>query len=47
MKIEIKDGYVEKPKTYGLELTFNEKIVEQFPYKEKINTMITTKDSYI
>ena len=45
--IEIKDGYVEKPKTYGLGLTFIEKIVEQFSYKEKINTMITTKNSDI
>ena len=45
--IEIKDGYVEKPKTYGLGLTFIEKIVEQFSYKEKINTMISTSNNEI
>ena len=43
-KIEIKDGYIDKPKTYGLGVKFNQKIIEQFPYKDKINTMITTND---
>ena len=46
-KIEIKEGYVEKPKTYGLGVKLNKKIIEQFPYKEKINTMITTDDNDI
>ena len=40
----IKEVYIKKPNTYGLGVIFNEKIVEQFPYKEKINTMITTND---
>ncbi|MDC0194831.1 mandelate racemase/muconate lactonizing enzyme family protein [Alphaproteobacteria bacterium] len=46
-KIEIKDGYIDKPKTYGLGVKFDYKIIEQFPYKDKINTMITTNDSDI
>ena len=32
---------------YGLGVKFDEKIIEQFPYKEKINTMISTSDTDI
>ena len=46
-KIKIQEGYIEKPKTYGLGVKFDEKIIEQFPYKEKINTMISTSDTDI
>jgi L-alanine-DL-glutamate epimerase-like enolase superfamily enzyme len=45
--IKIQEGYVEKPKTYGLGVKFDEIIIEQFPYKEKINTMISTSDTDI
>jgi L-alanine-DL-glutamate epimerase-like enolase superfamily enzyme len=46
-KIKIQEGCVEKPKTYGLGVKFDEIIIEQFPYKEKINTMISTSDKDI
>lgn len=45
--IEIKEGYIKKPETYGLGVKFDEKIIEKFPYKEKINTMIVTNDNDI
>ena len=40
--INISDGYVEPPKTYGLGIKFDENLTKEFPYKEKINTMILT-----
>ena len=43
----ITDGYVEKPKTYGLGVKITDEIIKQFPYKEKINTMISTNESDI
>ena len=45
--IEIKEGYIKKPETYGLGVKFDEKIIDKFSYKEKINTMITTNDNDI
>ena len=46
-KIKITNGYVTKPNTFGLGVKFDEAIIEKFSYKEKINTMITTKESDI
>ena len=40
--INISNGYVEPPKTYGLGIKFDEILTKEFPYKEKINTMILT-----
>ena len=46
-KLKITNGYVTKPNTFGLGVKFDEAIIEKFSYKEKINTMITTKESDI
>jgi L-alanine-DL-glutamate epimerase-like enolase superfamily enzyme len=46
-KLEILNGYVEKPKTYGLGVKFNEKILQKYSYREKINTMISTQEADI
>ena len=46
-KINIENGYIKKPKTYGLGVRFDEKIISQYPYKEKINTMISTVENDI
>ena len=46
-KINIENGYIKKPKTYGLGIKFDEKIISQYPYKEKINTMISTEENDI
>jgi len=46
-KLKITNGYVTKPNTFGLGVKFDEAIIEKFPYKEKVNTMITTKESDI
>lgn len=46
-KFEILNGYVEKPKTYGLGVKFDEKILQKYSYKEKINTMISTQEADI
>jgi L-alanine-DL-glutamate epimerase-like enolase superfamily enzyme len=46
-KINIVNGYIKKPNNYGLGINFDEKIISQFPYKEKINTMISTKENDI
>ena len=46
-KINIENGYIKKPKTYGLGIRFDEKIISQYPYKEKINTMISTVENDI
>ena len=46
-KIDIENGYIKKPNTYGLGVHFDEKIISQFPYKEKINTMISTEENDI
>ncbi len=46
-KINIENGYIKKPKTYGLGVRFDEKIISQYPYKEKINTMISTAENDI
>ena len=40
--INISNGYIEPPKTYGLGIKFDENLTKEFPYKEKINTMILT-----
>ena len=32
---------------YGLGVKFNEKILEEFLYKEKVNTMISSKETDI
>ena len=45
--IEILNGYVEKPKTYGLGVKFDEEILQKYSYREKINTMISTKEADI
>ena len=46
-KIEIKNGYVTRPETYGLGVKFNEEILKKFSYKEKVNTMISTEEADI
>ena len=46
-KFEILNGYVEKPKTYGLGVKFDEKILQKYSYREKINTMISTQEADI
>jgi galactonate dehydratase len=46
-KIEIKNGYVTRPGTYGLGVKFNEGILKKFSYKEKVNTMISTEEADI
>ena len=46
-KLTITNGYVQNPKTYGLGIKFNEKIISKYPYKEKINTMISTAEEDI
>ena len=45
--IEIKNGYVHRPDTFGLGVKFDEEILKRFPYKEKVNTMISTKEADI
>ena len=45
--IKIIDGYIKKPNTYGLGVKFDESIIKKFPFKEKINTMISTDNSDI
>ncbi len=46
-KINIKNGYVEKPNCYGLGVKFDKDLIKKFPYKEKINTMISTNNNDI
>ena len=46
-KIDISDGYIEPPDTYGLGIKFDESLKNEFPYKDKINTMILTNDEDI
>ena len=46
-KIDILDGYIEPPDTYGLGIKFDESLTNEFPYKDKINTMILTNDEDI
>ena len=46
-KIDISDGYIEPPDTYGLGIKFDESLTNEFPYKDKINTMILTNDEDI
>ena len=46
-KIVIKNGYVEKPNCYGLGVKFDKDLIKKFPYKEKINTMISTSNNDI
>ena len=46
-KINIENGFIKKPKTHGLGVRFDEKIISQYPYKEKINTMISTAENDI
>ena len=46
-ELRVKDGYVEKPETHGLGVKITDEIIKKFPYKEKINTMISTNESDI
>ena len=46
-KIDISDGYIEPPDTYGLGIKFDESLTNEFPYKDKINIMILTNDEDI
>ena len=46
-KIDISEGYIEPPDTYGLGIKFDESLTNEFPYKDKINTMILTNDEDI
>ena len=46
-KLTITNGYINKPKTYGLGVKFDESIISKYPYKEKINTMISTVEEDI
>ena len=41
-KIKISNGYTPKPNCYGLGVKFKDILIKKFPYKEKINTMIST-----
>ena len=45
-KIQISNGETPKPKCNGLGVKFQDILSKKFPYKEKINTMIST-DNYI
>ena len=46
-KIEIQNGYVAKPETYGLGVKFDAEILKKYSYKEKVNTMISTQEADI
>lgn len=46
-KIDISEGYIEPPDTYGLGIKFDESLTNEFPYKDKINTMILTNEEDI
>ena len=41
-KIKISNGYTPTPNCYGLGVKFKDILIKKFPYKEKINTMIST-----
>ena len=46
-KIQISNGSTPKPKSHGLGVIFNDILSKKFPYKEKINTMISTNNDEI
>jgi len=46
-KINIKNGYIDKPNCHGLGVKFNKNLTKKFPYREKVNTMITTSNNAI
>jgi len=46
-KINIKNGYIDKPKCHGLGVKFNKNLIKKFPYTEKVNTMISTSNNAI
>ena len=45
--INIENGYIKKPNTYGFGVQFDKKIILKYPNKEKINTMISTEENDI
>ena len=46
-KIKIANGYTPKPNSYGLGVKFKDILSKKFPYKEKLNTMISTNSDEI
>tara|TARA_B110000014_G_C20120984_1_gene594023 strand:+ start:1143 stop:2321 length:1179 start_codon:yes stop_codon:yes gene_type:complete len=46
-KLSINNGYVKKPMCFGLGVKFDKNLMKKFPYKEKINTMISTSNNEI
>ena len=46
-KINISSGYTLKPSCFGLGVKFDDILTKKFPYKEKINTMISTDNNDI
>ena len=46
-KIKITNGYTLKPNCYGLGVNFDNMLSKKFPYKEKLNTMISTNEDEI
>ena len=46
-KIKISNGYTPKPNSYGLGVKFKDILSKKFPYKEKLNTMISTNSDEI
>ena len=46
-KIKITNGYTPKPNCYGLGVNFKNMLSKKFPYKEKLNTMISTNEDEI
>ena len=46
-KIKISNGYTPKPNTHGLGVKFKDILSKKFPFKEKVNTMISTTNDEI
>ena len=46
-KIKISNGYTPKPNSHGLGVKFKDILSKKFPYKEKVNTMISTNNDEI
>ena len=46
-KIKISNGYTPKPNSHGLGVKFKDILSKKFPYKDKVNTMISTNNDEI
>ena len=46
-KIKINNGFTPRPNCHGLGVHFKDILSKKFQYKEKINTMISTKNDEI